>query len=469
MFNLLGFYHALPHPLKVLAASFRGYYLRWWRYGPETERLVYEALERETWTPERWKAWQDERLGYILQRARFRVPYYREYWDRRQRSGDRSSWEYLENWPVLKKESLRANPRAFVAEDCNLRWIFNIHTSGTTGKPLSLRISRKALRYWYALSEARWRRWYGLSRHDRWAILGGQLVVSFEQSKPPFWVWNKGLNQLYLSSYHLSPDFIPAYVKALHRYDVVYVWGYASSLYSLAELSLEKGLELPRVKAVISNAEPLYDFQREAIHRAFKAPVYDTYGMSEMVGGASECLHGTMHLWPDAGILEILADDSDEPVPPGQIGRMVWTGLVNPDMPLIRYEIGDRGAVAGEEIKCACGRTLLVLLSVEGRMDDVLVTPDGRRIGRLDPVFKVDIRIREAQIIQEALDRLRVLVVPAPGYDNRDGELIVKRLKDRVGDVEVILEPVDNIPKGPNGKFRAVVSKINTLASIPTS
>jgi hypothetical protein len=28
-------YHHLPYPLRVLAVSARGYYLRWWRYGPD--------------------------------------------------------------------------------------------------------------------------------------------------------------------------------------------------------------------------------------------------------------------------------------------------------------------------------------------------------------------------------------------------------------------------------------------------
>ncbi|MGQ9632607.1 MAG: hypothetical protein ACUVXI_20175, partial [bacterium] len=74
--SAIDLYRHLPYPLRVLAVSALGYYLRWWRYGPETERLVEEALERETWSPERWKAWQGERLARVLHRARHRVPYY---------------------------------------------------------------------------------------------------------------------------------------------------------------------------------------------------------------------------------------------------------------------------------------------------------------------------------------------------------------------------------------------------------
>ena len=69
MVDWLKLYERMPYALRVVAASARGYYLRWWHYGRETERLVEEALERETWSPERWKAWREERLAYVLQRA----------------------------------------------------------------------------------------------------------------------------------------------------------------------------------------------------------------------------------------------------------------------------------------------------------------------------------------------------------------------------------------------------------------
>src|SRR6201999_2266836 len=118
---------------------------------------------------------------------------------------------------------------------------------------------------------------------------------------------------------------------------------------------------------IISNAEPLYAHQREFISRVFGCPVRDTYGMSEMTCAASECEAGKLHLWPEAGIYEVLRDDQDVPVRAGETGRLVCTGFLNPDMPLIRYEVGDRVAIAPPSEKCSCGRTLPILLSVEGR------------------------------------------------------------------------------------------------------
>ena len=67
-------YDHLPPKARSLAGSVRGYSLLSWRYGPETEKLAAEALEREAWNHARWKTWQEERLGDILQRAATRVP-----------------------------------------------------------------------------------------------------------------------------------------------------------------------------------------------------------------------------------------------------------------------------------------------------------------------------------------------------------------------------------------------------------
>jgi phenylacetate-CoA ligase len=456
----LRFYHRLPPGGRNIIATLRGYQLRNWRYGRDAERLVGEAIERETWSAAQWNKWQQERLQQILKRAATQVPYYRDHGPQTTDHGSENTgdWSKLENWPVLKKEAVRSNPRAFLAEGCDPRGMWCEHTSGSTGTPLTLWQSHETVRHWYALFEARWRRWYGLSRADRWAIIGGQSVTPARQTTPPYWVWNGGLKQLYLSAYHLSPEAAKDYIRALRDYGVTYVLGYASALSALARFALDQDLHVPCLKAAISNAEPLFAHQRETIRQAFRCPVYNTYGMSEMVCAAGECQHGTMHLWPETGIWEILYDDSDRPVAPGETGRLVATSLLNTDMPLIRYEVGDRMAMAAADSKCACGRRLPILASVEGRKDDVILTPDGRRIGRLDPVFKVAFPIVESQIIQVSRRHLCVRVIPAAGF-NSDTEAAIRRaLRQVVGDMVIKVERVSSIPRSANGKLRAVVT-----------
>jgi phenylacetate-CoA ligase len=394
-----------------------------------------------------------------LEHAATYVPYYREQWAQRRRNGDRAAWDLLENWPVLPKDAVRRHTQAFLADDADPRKLFHEHTSGSTGTPLNLWLSRNAVRLWFALFEARSRNWYGVSRHDRWAIIGAQRVTPLAQTRPPFWVWNAGLNQLYLSPYHIAPQHVADYVRAMHQHRVVYLLGYASSMFQLALMIRDQGLIAPRLKVVISNAEPLLAHQRRVLSEVFNCPVRDTYGMAEIAAAASECEAGHMHLWPEVGVVEILDDVEDVSVTAGTHGRFICTGLINTAMPLIRYANGDRGALSSAT-GCQCGRTLPQLKAIAGRDDDVIIGRDGQRFSLMGVVFQGDLPMREGQIIQESTAQLRIRFVPDAGYTDAHGRALVKRIHDYMGPMDVRLEPVDHIPRGKNGKFRVVISTI---------
>ena len=159
------------------------------------------------------------------------------------------------------------------------------------------------------------------------------------------------------------------------------------------------------MRVAITNAEPVYDYQRTTIAAAFRCDVRETYGMAEIVAAASECGARRLHLWPEVGWLEIVNGTSS--TKDNAVGDLVCTGLLNADMPLIRYRVGDKGTLGGAA-PCSCGRTLPALASIEGRADDLLYTADGREVGRLDPIFKARLPVREAQIIQETVTRIRL-------------------------------------------------------------
>lgn len=459
-------YNVLPGPLRHAAASAYGLFLRAWRYGPGSERLVSEALQRETWSSDAWSRYQHERLSVLLERAATRVPHYRAHWQARRAAGDDASWHDLTNWPILTKATLRQDPRSFVADDARLWRLRRSSTSGTSGSPVTTWQSHRTAQQWYALFEARGRRWYGVDRGDAWAIMGGQIVTPASQTTPPFWVWNAALKQLYLSTLHLAPEHVPAYLAALREHRVRHLYGYASSMYRLAEMVRDLGLDAPKLTVAVSNAEPLLPHHRTVIAEAFGCAVRDSYGMSEIVAAASECEHGTMHVWPDAGVVEVLSDTSDVAVAAGTTGRLICTGLLNEDMPLVRYEVGDRGALAAADApRCACGRTLPAFERIEGRDADNLITKDGRRVFWLNPVF-YELPVREAQIVQVSRDLVRVHLVPDPEGDGPHVDAaIASRLRQRVGDLDVQIERMTDIPRGANGKFRAVINLLDAPES----
>ncbi|HYI96616.1 MAG TPA: AMP-binding protein [Bryobacteraceae bacterium] len=454
-------YRSFP-PLRPVMAGLYGYQLRWKRYGLNPERLVEMALERETWLPSAWERWQKEELARVLHHAATRVPYYRTMWAARRRAGDRSSPELLENWPILEKEELRKNFRGFVSDKHRIKDSELETTSGTTGSPVTVVLPRRTVRAWYALCEARFRRWNGITRDSRWAMIGSQLVAPVQQTSPPFWVWNEGLNQLYMSAYHLTYENLPSYLEAMARYKVEYVWGHSSALNALTSAALRSGQKFPQLRIALSSSEPLTAKQRIRIGAAFRCPVRETYGMSEMVAGASECEAGRMHLWPEVGFYEVV--EGTEAVQPGNSGDLICTSFLNREMPLIRYRVGDRVALSSDKGGCKCGRLLPMLASIDGRASDMLFTKSGRMVTptSMEIVFDVDLPIREGQIVQESLQSVRVIYVPNGRRSSSVEQILSERVRARLGDVDVVLEPVQSIPRGANGKLRAVVCALSS-------
>jgi len=141
--NQLHLYQSLPYPLRVAAASLRGWSKRRWRYDRETPARVREARERERWTEQEWERWRSRRLHAILERAATRVPYYRDLWR------GRGEWADLRRWPLLAKDSIREAPGSFLVDGVEPSHLEELHTSGTTGKPLTLWRDRAASRAWY--------------------------------------------------------------------------------------------------------------------------------------------------------------------------------------------------------------------------------------------------------------------------------------------------------------------------------
>lgn len=411
-----------------------------------------------------WEEWQQRRMQEVLGRAVTKVPFYRELWAERRRRGDKRAWEELSNWPVLKKQELRQNPRAFVADDCSLRRLICDETSGTSGTPLTVFSSRRTIRDWYAIYEARLRIWNKVSRHERWAILGGQQVVPLRAQRAPYWVHNRPMRQLYLSANHISAVRAGLYCEALNKFGATHLVAYPSSAAALARELVSAGLRCSSLKVIITNAEPLLSWQRTLMEEGFGAAVRESYGMGEVVAGASECSAGRLHLWPEAGYMEVLDDSVDEPVPAGRTGRIVCTGLLNEDMPLIRYEVGDRGIAPVWNEVCACGRRLPVLNSIDGRSSDLLTTKGGLKVFWVNSVF-YGLPVAEAQVIQVTVDEVIVKVVPAGGFCRDTETAISTRLSDRLEGAEIKVTIVESIPRGPNGKFRPVISQLSARAT----
>jgi phenylacetate-CoA ligase len=97
--------------------------------------------------------------------------------------------------------------------------------------------------------------------------------------------------------------------------------------------------------------------------------------------------------------------------------------------------------------------------------EDLLRLRDGRLMSpsALTHPFKPLDAIEASQMVQTALDRLVVRVIPRPEYSAADTEHLVRELKARLGqDMQVDIEFVESLPRTASGKFKWVISQVDT-------
>ncbi len=71
------------------------------------------------------------------------------------------------------------------------------------------------------------------------------------------------------------------------------------------------------------------------------------------------------------------------------------------------------------------------------------------------------IHIRHYQVVQEKRNELMVFVVEDKGFSSTDSEIISNSLKEHiVGEMEITVAQVDDIPLTESGKRRSVISKL---------
>ncbi|MFT6907218.1 MAG: phenylacetate-CoA ligase [Oleiphilaceae bacterium] len=454
MAGLLSIYHSLPPAFQNVALSSYGLLLRQLRYG----RSFRETLARRKDGELDPLMDQSGRLRELIEVA-LQTEHYGKLLNDQPLSASEIDLSSLTSvFPILEKKAVINGPTAF---QCNIFKKSNtttLHTSGTTGAPLNILATKNSVRQNYAFFNL-FLRSIGVEEFNRSATFAGRLIVPERSKVPPFWRKNHAMNTLLCSSYHLSIDTVPLYIKALENWQPIYIDSYPSAIYELASYINSNRLKHNiRLKAVVTSSETLGSHQREAIEKAFQCPVFDQYGCAEMAVMAYQCKDGRYFIPPQYAIAEVL-DDNDKPVKPGESGHLVCTGLLNQAMPLIRYRIGDIVKTSKEQLE---GYPFIAFLdSIEGRNDDVVIASSGFRVGRLDPVFKGIAGLAETQIVQKSYFSLEVNLVVSNGYTKNTEDQIRDALQDRLGvAMHINFEYLDRIPREKNGKFKAVKSEL---------
>jgi phenylacetate-CoA ligase len=351
---------------------------------------------------------------------------------------------------LLTKAELKADPQRFVRPRAPGSLIRNtIKTSGTSGSPMTLvqalgaTIREEAFVY-------RQLRWIGYRHGQRRAWIRGDIVCPDQPADGRYWCRDYIGNMLMMSSYHLSGATIGAYVDALERFDPVVIHAYPSSIAALAGWLCAHGRAYRgrALKGVMTSSETLEPAVRATVERAFGVPVFDWYGQAERVAAIGTCEHGSYHVLTDYGGAALLEG-------PDGTCELVGTSLNNAAMPLAHYRTGD--TVVPGDGPCPCGRVFPTVRAIIGRQEKIITLPDGRIVARLDRIFQGhDRHLVEGQVRYRGGGRFTLRVVALPGFSQADEAALVAKFLLRVPGVEVDVERVAAIPRGPNGKFEFI-------------
>lgn len=143
----------------------------------------------------------------------------------------------------------------------------------------------------------------------------------------------------------------------------------AIMLAEMAEiLGYDPKRDFPFLRAICTAGEPLTPYRRKLIEDIWGVPVFDNYGMTEIGTAMVDCSSQNMHMFEDYFHVEIVKDDLETDVQPGEAGHLVITTLRKRATPMIRYATGDIVQEINHSCSCGKGRSFII----RGRKENLL-------------------------------------------------------------------------------------------------
>jgi phenylacetate-coenzyme A ligase PaaK-like adenylate-forming protein len=228
----------------------------------------------------------------------------------------------------------------------------------------------------------------------------------------------------------------------------------------LADEIIRSGVHFPEPEAVLLASEMVYDFQLERIKMAFpNARLFAHYGCSEWTVLAAWCEHRRVyHVLPQYSLVEV-----DE-----KTGEIIGTNLYNDVNAFVRYRMTD-SASGVETVPCAaCRRPYATVFGgIDGRQEDYLFSSERGWIAPAIVTYPLKHlhHIHELQFHQDDPAKLilKYVLRPAAAREHAATELseIETGLRRLVGqNLRLVFEQVQEIPRGPTGKYKWIVSRL---------
>jgi phenylacetate-CoA ligase len=267
-------------------------------------------------------------------------------------------------------------------------------------------------------------------------------------------------------------------ITTLNAFRPDVIISYPAIFQGLAHLKTKGYGEHIKPSLLYVGGEMLDAYTRWYVESIFGCKMYNVYSSCEAGADiAFECTERNWHVHSDFFYIEAF-DKNNEPVSPGERGRMVLTRLHRGATPIIRYTGMEDWITLSNGRECGCGlHSPIFERPVEGRILSNIVLPNGTVYPPSTFLFITDVlihtntyKIVRFQILQKALDEIHIQLVvdndlryvgpPMEDLINR----IMKVYQEKVGPaVNILVSEVDAIPDDPtSGKPAPLVVSLMT-------
>ncbi len=432
----------------------------WDLYERSVRLQTYRRLELDQFdSPHALACRRAERLNRIVRHAVATSPFYRQRFDGAGIDPAKvRDMADLASLPLLTKVDVSTHTDEIISDRYDRRSLVPAKTGGSTGVALHVYCDARGVerRNGAALLADTWSGWR----------LGQPMAAVWGNPPEPVTLRNRLRRALkdrvvFLDTMKLDEAAVRAFAADWRRMKPGLLFGHAHSIFLLAEMVESMGIEL-RPDGIVATSMMLLQPEREVIERVFDRQVTNRYGCEEVSLIACECeRHEGLHINAEHVAVEVLRDDGTA-CAPGEDGRLVITELVNYGMPMLRYEVGDRGEL--HDRLCSCGRPHPLLRAVTGRVADFLFAADGSRVAGISLIENTLTRhpgIGQLQIVQDEVSRLTVNLVRAEGWREDTVEALTTFFRDALGaDLRLDVTYMDRIPREPNGKYRFSICRV---------
>jgi len=411
---------------------------------------------------------QLNKLNILLNHAYLHIPYYKTLFENSNIVSDGyiqlDTIEELQKIPFLTKQIIKEEDSALYSSDYLERKAYKNSSGGSSGEPVHFLQDPHYLKVGnaHALLAYSWR---NAEPSDSIIYIWGAERDTFE-GKKPFLNYIKEFcnNSIVLNCYKMTENDMRNFILILNKHKPKLIIAYIESIYEIAKFAKENNIQVVQQKAIHGAAGTVHDFMRHTVEEVFMCKVFNHYGSREVGSIASECsAHDGLHIMMENVIVETV-DEQGNICEPNKEGELVVTTLNNFSMPLIRYKIGDIGALMPYNM-CDCGVGYQKLKYIKGRTTEQFKTKSGSRIDSvlITSLFYFHEKIQLFQVIQEDIDTIviKIVVKKEKTLNEADLEDIKKQILFIMEEeCKVIFEFVKDIPKTKTGKFIYTVSKV---------